>query len=95
MADIIWGNGSSVLSASSFVLNVTHQKNGNRGDYSDTERITIISADLPGMPHSKDDWTEELLRTCVVDTFLKCEVDRRDENGTILGKVSHSGAGGY
>lgn len=95
MADIIWGNGSNVLSADSFVLNVTHRKNGNKGDYSDTEKITMISADLPGMPHNKDGWTAESLRVCVTGAFLKCEVDRRDEDGTILGKVSHSGAGGY
>ena len=95
MGDIIWGNGSNVLSASSFVLNVTHRKNGNRDDYSDMEKITVTSADLPGMPHNRDDWTEESLRACVVDAFLKCEVERRNESGTIMGKISHSGAGGY
>lgn len=95
MGDIIWGNGSNVLSANSFVLSVTHRKNGNRENYSDTEKITITSADLPGMPHSKDKWTEESLGACVIGAFLKCEVERRDAAGTILGKVSHSGAGGY
>ena len=47
------------------------------------------------MPHNRDDWTEESLRACVVDAFLKCEVERRDESGTIMGKISHSGAVGY
>ena len=59
------------------------------------EKITVTSVDLPGMPRNKDDWTEESLRACVVDAFLKCEVERRDESGTIMGKISHSGAGGY
>ena len=95
MTDIIWGNGTRVLSCDSFVLNVTHRKNGNRNDYSNTEKITMISADLPGLPHNEKDWTEESLKACVVDAFLKCEVDRRDEAGAILGRVSHSGAGGY
>ena len=95
MGDIIWGNGSNVLSASSFVLNVTHRKNGNRDSYSDMEKIAVTSANLPGMPLNKGDWTEESLRACVVDAFLKCEVERRDESGTIMGKISHSGAGGY
>lgn len=95
MSDVIWGNGSRVLSAESFVLNVTHRKSGNGNVYSDVEKITIVSADLPGMPRSRGDWTEETLGACVVDAFLKCEVERRDETGTILGKVSHSGAGGY
>ena len=95
MGDIIWGNGSSVLSASSFVLSVTHRKNGNRGDYADTEKIIVTSADLPGMPRNMADWTQESLGRCVVDAFLKCEVEQRDESGTVVGKVSHSGAGGY
>lgn len=95
MTDIIWGNGSKVLSGNSFVLNVTHRKDGNKHDYSDSEKITIISADLPGLPHNESDWNEETLKTCVIDAFLKCEVDQRDETGVLLGKVSHSGAGGY
>ena len=95
MVDIIWGNGSKVLSSNSFVLNVTHRKDGNKNDYSDSEKITMVSADLPGLPHNENDWNEEALKACVIDAFLKCEVDRRDETGIILGKVSHSGAGGY
>lgn len=95
MGDVIWGNGSNVLSANSFVLNVTHRKNGNRDRYSDVEKITVTSADLPGMPRDRGDWTAESLRSCVADAFLKCEVERRDESGTVMGKISHSGAGGY
>ena len=95
MTDIIWGYGSDVLSADSFVLRVTHKKNENRHDYSDREKVTMTSADLPGLPQNKDDWTAESLRACVIDAFLKCEVDKRDDTGTITGKVSHSGAGGY
>ncbi len=95
MTDIIWGNGSKVLSASTFLLNVTHRKDGNKHDYSDSEKITITSADLPGLPQNQSDWDEESLKTCVIDAFLKCEVSQRDETGIILAKVSHSGAGGY
>ena len=95
MTDIIWGNGSEVLSNNSFVLNVTHRKDGNKNDYSDSEKIRIISADLPGLGYNKEDWTEESLKSCVLDAFLKCEVDQRDEGGILLAKVSHSGAGGY
>ena len=49
MVDIIWGNGSHVLSADSFELKVTHRKNGNKNEYSDIEKIKINSADLPGV----------------------------------------------
>jgi len=95
MTDIIWGNGSKVLSANSFLLNVTHRKDGNKHDYSDSEKITMTSADLPGLPQNQSNWDEESLKTCVIDAFLKCEVSKRDETGVILAKVSHSGAGGY
>lgn len=95
MTDIIWGNGSKILSRNSFILNVTHRKDGNKNDYSDSEEILITSADLPGLPLNEGDWNENSLQSCVVDAFLKCEVDKRDENGIILAKVSHSGAGGY
>ena len=95
MTDIIWGNGSKVLSSNSFVLNVTHRKDGNKHDYSNSERVIIVSADLPGLSHNGSEWNEETLKTCVIDAFLKCEVNERNENGILLGKVSHSGVGGY
>ena len=95
MTDIIWGNGSQVLSSNSFILNVTHRKDGNKHEYSDSEKIVMTSADLPGLPHDESNWNEESLKSCVIDAFLKCEIVKRDESGTILGKVSHSGAGGY
>lgn len=95
MTDIIWGTGSKVLSSNSFLLNVTHRKDGNKQDYSDSEKIIMSSSDLPGLPQNQSDWDEKSLRSCVIDAFLKCEVNQRDESGVILAKVSHSGAGGY
>ena len=56
MTDIIWGNGSEVLSEDSFILNVTHRKSGNKNNYSDTEKIKIVSADLPGFPNDQNEW---------------------------------------
>ena len=95
MTDIIWGNGSEVLSGDCFVLNVTHRKNGNKENYTDSEKIRITSADLPGFPPDQSDWAPDLLQDCVKDAFLKCEVDQRDAKGVLLAKVSHSGVGGY
>ena len=95
MADIIWGTGSRVISRDSFVLDVTHRKDGNKNDYSNSEKITLVSADLPGLPYDQKDWSEEALKRCVLDAFLKCEVEKKDEAGSLLAKVSHSGAGGY
>ena len=95
MTDIIWGNGSKVLSSDSFILNVTHRKNGNKNDYSDSEKIMILSAELPGLLNDKNKWEPEKLKACVVDAFLKCEIDLRNDEGVLLAKVSHSGAGGY
>lgn len=95
MTDIIWGNGAEVLSGDSFILNVTHRKNGNKKNYSDSEKIRITSADLPGFPKDQDNWNPDILQSCVKDAFLKCEVDQRDTQGILLAKVSHSGVGGY
>lgn len=95
MTDIIWGNGSEVLSGDSFILKVTHRKSGNKNNYSDTEKIKIVSADLPGFPNDQNEWHPELLKDCVIGSFLKCEIDERTPEGTILAKVSHSGVGGY
>ena len=95
MTDIIWGNGDSVLSSNSFVLNVTHQKNGNKLQYLDVEKVKITSADLPGLPPDIAQWNEDNLLQCVKDAFLKCEIEYRDESGVLLAKVSHSGVGGY
>ena len=95
MADIIWGNGSSVLSDDSFVISVTHRKDGNKKDYSNNEKIRITEADLPGLPLDKNAWNYNTLKNCLVDAFLKCEIEDRDESGILLAKVSHSGAGGY
>jgi hypothetical protein len=74
---------------------VTHRKNGNKNNYSDTEKIKIVSADLPGFPNNQDEWRPEMLKECVIDSFLKCEINERTGEGTILAKVSHSGVGGY
>ncbi len=95
MADIIWGNGSEVLSSDSFKINVTHRKDGNKMNYSDSETIKIIEADLPGLPIEKDNWTTDSLKQSVVDAFLKCEVKERNPEGMVVAKVSHSGVGGY
>ena len=95
MVDIIWGNGSSVLTNNSFILHVTHRKDGNKSNYKDQEKIRIISADIPGLPNNQNDWNEDIMKKSVIDAFLKCEVESRDDAGILLAKVSHSGVGGY
>ena len=95
MTDIIWGNGSDVLSNDSFILKVTHRKNGNKNNYSDTEKVEIVNADLPGFPSDNSNWNSEILKEAVNEAFLKCEIIQRNEDGILLAKVSHSGVGGY
>jgi len=95
MTDIIWGNGSEILSENSFKINVTHRKNGNNSDYSDSEIVKIDDADLPGLPFDKNQWTTEKLKESIVNAFLKCEIKERTSDGVIVAKVSHSGVGGY
>ncbi len=93
--DIIWGNGASVLSKDSLEINVTHQKDGNKAKYNQVEKVKITEADLPGLSQNQSEWTEESLKTSILDAFLKCEIKSRDESGILLAKVSHSGVGGY
>ena len=95
MTDIIWGNGSEIISKDSFILKVTHQKNGNKNNYSNLEKIKIMSADIPGLPQDDSNWSPEKLKECIFDAFLKCEVSERTNEGQILARVSHSGVGGY
>lgn len=95
MSDIIWGNGAEVISPTLFVLNVTHRKDGNKDTYADTEKIEITDADVPGLPQNRSEWTKDILSSCTKEAFLKIEVDRRDSSGVVMGKVSHSGVGGY
>lgn len=95
MKDIIWGNGDKILTENSFVLNLTHRKDGNKDDYQDSEKIRIIDADVPGLAQDKSEWNEETLQVCISGSFLKCEIQERDKSGVLLAKISHSGVGGY
>lgn len=95
MTDIIWGNGNEILAKNLFVLNVTHRKDGNKDSYQDCEKIRIIDADVPGLSQNENEWNEMILQDCISGSFLKCEIQQRDESGVLLAKVSHSGVGGY
>ncbi|NND87184.1 MAG: hypothetical protein HKM23_07690 [Nitrosopumilus sp.] len=95
MSDIIWGNGNQILSNDSFEISVTHRKDGNKDNYSDVEKIRITEADVPGLPQNVAERTEEVMKSCLIDAFLKCEIISRDDSGVLSSKVSHSGVGGY
>ena len=95
MSDIIWGNGSNIISENSFQLNVTHRKDGNSEKYQDTVKIIISDVDLPGLSNNKLEWTIEGLQKVIVDAFLKCEINSKTPEGNLVAKVSHSGAAGY
>ena len=95
MSDIIWGNGNSIISESSFQLDVTHRKDGNSEKYQDTVKIMISDADLPGLPDNRSEWTLENLQKVIVNAFLKCEINSKTPEGELIAKVSHSGAAGY
>ena len=95
MTDIIWGNGQNIISTESFQLNVTHRKDGNSDEYTDTVKIIISEVDLPGLSDNKSDWTKENLQNVIVNAFLKCEIHSKTPEGDLIAKVSHSGAAGY
>ena len=95
MTDIIWGNGTKIISTISFEMNVTHRKDANSEKYNDVEKITISDVDLPGLTDNKSEWTTESLQKVIVNAFLKCEINSKTQEGNLIAKVSHSGAAGY
>ena len=95
MTDIIWGNGSNIISKNSFQLDVTHRKDGNSEKYQDIVKIIISEVDLPGLSENKSEWTTENLQKVIVNAFLKCEINSKAPDGDLIAKVSHSGAAGY
>ena len=95
MSDIIWGNGNSIISKSTFQLDVTHRKDGNSEKYDDVVKIVISDVDLPGLSDNKLEWTTEELEKVIVNAFLKCEINSKTPEGDLIAKESHSGAAGY
>ena len=95
MADIIWGNGASVVSSDTFVLNVTHRKDGNKNNYSDIEKIKFSGTDLTTLPSDPNEFSKEMIEKNLGGVFVKCEIKERDAEGNLVAFVSHSGQGGY
>ena len=93
--DIIWGNIEKVLSGQIFELNVTHKKDGNKKDYSAIEKIKIIQTDIMSLPADPNECTKEQIEQNLGGSFVKCEIKNRENDGTLLSSVSHSGQGGY
>jgi hypothetical protein len=93
--DIIWGNVGNVLSGQIFELNLTHRKDGNKNTYSDTEKIKISKTDFMALPADINNYTKELVEKHLSGAFVKCEIEKQDQEGNWVSSVSHSGQGGY
>lgn len=93
--DIIWGHVGNVLSEQIFELNVTHRKDGNKGNYSEIEKIRILQTDITSLPADPREFTKELIEENLAGSFVKCEIKDREGDGTLRSIVSHSGQGGY
>ena len=93
--DIIWGNVGNVLSGQLFELNVTHKKDGNKGEYSDIEKIVILETDFMSLPADATQSTKEQIEENLAGVFVKCEIKDKEGDGALKSIVSHSGQGGY
>ena len=93
--DIVWGNVGKILSGQIFELNITHRKNENKYNYSDTEKIKINKTDLGGLQIPVNEFTKELLENNISGMFVKCEIIEKDSEGNYISSVFHSGQGGY
>lgn len=92
--DVIWGVVQSAVGAARFEIDVTHRKDGNRGQYSDREIILISESDVPGIPRDPQDITPDIINQGLKGQFIKCEIKQKDAQ-SLHCKISHSGAGGY
>ena len=95
LTDIIWGVVKTILGPSSFELSVTHRKDDNKNDYSDIEKVRFSETDIVTILQDPNQRTKELTEQNLRDLFVKCEIENRDGEGFLIGKVSHSGQGGY
>ncbi len=93
--DIIWGNVSEVQSTELLKLQVTHRKDSNKEDYSDTENIQMKSVDIFSIPENPSERELQVVKENLDGRFVKCEIEGRDQNGNLIAIVSHSGQGGY
>ena len=93
--DIIWGNVGNVISGQIFELNVTHRKDGNKNDYSDTEKIKFSGTDFVTLPVDPNQCTKDAVEQNLGGIFVKCDVKERDSEGNLIAFVSNSGQGGY
>ena len=50
MVDIIWGTVTKILSKKTFEMNVTHQKEENSDNYSESEIIEFTETDIMSIP---------------------------------------------
>jgi len=78
-----------------FLSCVTHKKDGNKGDYSEIEKIKILQTDIMSLPADPNECTKEQIQENLVGSFVKCEIKDKENDGTLASVVSHSGQGGY
>ena len=93
--DIIWGNVIEIVSPVILRLQVTHQKDGNNQDYAENENINMKSVDIHAIPENPTERQLDEVKQHLDGRFVKCEVESKDQNGNLVGIVSHSGQGGY
>ena len=93
--DIIWGNVVEIISPELLKLQVTHQKDGNKEDYSETEQIKMKSVDIFSIPENPSERNIDVVKENLDGRFVKCEIEGKDPSGNVIAVVSHSGQGGY
>lgn len=93
--DIIWGNVSEIISPELLKLQVTHQKDSNKEDYSEMEKIYMKSVDIFSIPENPSERNIDVIKENLDGRFVKCEIENKNEDGSLVAIVSHSGQGGY
>jgi hypothetical protein len=47
------------------------------------------------LPADINDYTKELVEEHLSGAFVKCDIEKQDQEGNYVSSVSHSGQGGY
>lgn len=90
MADVVWGDVTSVLDGDTFVIYVTHVGKLNSFSYNDYETIRIAGTDAPELPSRGGVLAKQRLERKLRGRHVKCVIQSRDKFGRLVCAVYYA-----
>ena len=78
MADVLWGDVTSVVDGDTFDVHVTHYGKTNRTTYSNHERVRIASIDAPELPSPAGYSAKQSLERRIGGKHVRLDIQARD-----------------